>query len=204
MNRKLRLASALAAAALGCSTPAAHAGPAPDVVTNGNAWSITAYDDSSPAHTQWATQNICFYVTGTVGTQLAGYWYSTSFYDWNGTWRQEGDQVFMTGDYAGDVNGNAVGHDGIEWQLFTAEKASQGYGHWREWRENGGMGTVIGYANTRLVRTGTCAYRPPAGTDHLTLERLLVQESMKAPRRYRSDGKEALGPTDVYQVPVQQ
>jgi hypothetical protein len=91
-------------------------------------------------------------------------WSSTTFFDWNGDWRQEGDQVFMTGDYAGDVNGNAVGHDGMEWQLVTAEKA-EGFGHWKEWRENGGTGTTIGFGNTKFSRVGTCTFQPPPGTD---------------------------------------
>jgi hypothetical protein len=200
MNRTL-LATAIAAA-LWCSS-SAQAQPRPDVVTGGNAWNITFFDDSSPSHTQWATQTICFFVTGMVGTQLAGYWYSTTFYDWNGTWRQEGDQLFMTGDYAGDVNGNAVGHDGMEFQLTTMEAKSYAFGHWREWRENGSMGNVIGYGNSRLIRNGYCTYQPPTGTDMATLERLLIQESMKAPRRFKADGREAAGPIDREQVPVQ-
>lgn len=196
MNR-LILALAVAAAF------SAHAQPKPDVVANGNMWSITAYDDASPNHDQLGTQNICFFTTGMVGTQLAGYWISTTFYDWNGTWRQEGDQVFMTGDYAGDAAGNAVGHDSIDFQLTTMERKSEGFGHWREWRENGSMGSVIGYGNTKLTRIGSCPVVPPAGADAATLEKYLLSASQQAPRRYRTDGKEALGPTDKYLVPLQ-
>lgn len=182
----------------------AQAQPRPDVVTNGNAWSITFYNDSAPAHSQWATQNLCFFATGMVGTHLTGYWYSTTFFDWNGTWRQEGDQVFMTGDYAGDVNGNAVGHDGMEWQLVTVEQyyKSEGYGHWKEWREDGGMGTPIGYGNAKFKRNGYCTFQPPLDVDIDTLQRLLVDQSGKAPRRYGKDGKEALGPMDKNMVPI--
>jgi len=189
--------------ALAFSAAGALAQPKPDVVSNGNAWSITFYDDSSTGHTQWATQNLCFYTVGMAGTQLSGTWYSTTFYDWNGTWRQEGDQVFMTGDYAGDVNGNAIGHDGMEWQLVTAEKTSEGFGHWKEWRENGGTGTTIGFGNAKFNRLGSCTMQPPGGTDFATLERLVIGESMKAPRRYRKDGKEALGPIDGELAPLQ-
>jgi hypothetical protein len=181
----------------------AQAQPRPDVVTNGNAWSITFYDDSAPAHTQWATQNLCFVSTGMVGTQLSGYWYSTTFFDWNGNWRQEGDQVFMTGDYAGDTSGNAVGHDGMEWQLVTAEKAAEGFGHWKEWREDGGTGNAIGFGNAKFKRIGSCTFQPPGGVDYATLERLVIEESSKAPKRYRKDGKEALGPLDKEIVPIQ-
>lgn len=179
-----------------------QAQPKPDIVSNGNAWSITFYDDSSPGHTQWATQNLCFFVTGMVGTQLSGYWYSTTFFDWNGTWRQEADQVFMTGDYAGDINGNAVGHDGMEWQLVTSEKAAEGFGHWKEWRENGGNGTTIGFGNAKFRRIGICTFHPPTGVDIFTLERLLVEESSKAPKRFRKDGKEVIGPIDREMAPL--
>lgn len=181
----------------------AIATPQPDVVTNGNLWSITFHDDSSPVHAQWATQRLCFFVTATVGTQLAGIWYSPTFFDWNGTWRQEGDQVFMTGDYAGDANGNAVGHDGMEWQLVTAEPKSEGFGHWKEWRENGAFGRPIGYGNAKLSRLGRCPFQPAASSDIAALEKQIHEESLKAPRRIRADGSEALGPTDAEQLPLQ-
>jgi len=184
----------------------AHAVPPhrPDVVTNGNLWSITAYDDSATTHTQWATQNICFFATGTVGTHTAGIWYSTTFFDWNGTWRQEGDQVFMTGDYAGDFFGNAVGPDGIDWEIVTADKTNnEGYGHWKEWRENGRFGTVIGYVNTKLKRIGACPYQLPADiTDQAKIEALILEQSKAAPLRVRRDGTEALGPMDRQIAPL--
>lgn len=182
---------------------AAQAQPKPDVVTYGNMWTITAYNDATTNHAKLATQTLCFYSTGMVGTQLSGVWYSTTFYDWNGTWRQEGDQVFMTGDYAGDINGNAVGHDGMQWELVTVEKAGEGFGHWHEWRENGSTGNVIVYANAKLKRSGNCTFQPPVGTDFATLEKYVSEESQKAPRRYRRDGREAWGPTDFEQLPLQ-
>ena len=200
---KHKLATVFAALNLSCLA-GVQAAPQPDVVTNGNLWSITFFDDSSPAHTQWATQRLCFFTTGTVGTQLAGVWYSPTFFDWNGTWRQEGDQVFMTGDYAGDVNGNAVGHDGVEWQLVTAEKSSEGFGHWKEWRENGRFGQPIGYGNAKLSRLGSCNPTILDTRDPEAIEKLAGEESLKAPRRFRKDGSEAVGPFDADQLPLQQ
>lgn len=194
-----RLVFALAAVA----AFSVHAQPKPDVAANGNMWSITAYDDSSPNHDQLATQNICFFPTGMVGTQLAGIWFSTTYFDWNGTFRQEGDQVFMTGDFGGDINGNATGHDGIDFQLTTMERKSEAFGHWREWLENGSTGFVVGYGNTKLVRIGACPVTVPAGADAATIEKIVLTASQQAPRRYRSDGKAALGPTDKLQTPVQ-
>jgi hypothetical protein len=185
--------------------PAAFAVPPyyPNVVTDGNYWSITAYDDSATVHTQWATQNICFFQQGVIGTHTYGIWYSTTFYDWNGTWRQEGDQVFMTGDYAGDIQGNAVGHDGIQWEIVTSSKTNEGYGHWKEWRENRFFGQVIGYANTKLRRIGSCPFQVGTGLTPDQIEKLVTEQSQLAPRRYRSDGSEALGPSDPKQVAVQ-
>ena len=123
----------------------------PDLVKEGNRWSVTAYDDSSMTHAQWATQGICFYYAGTHGTQQLYYWVSDTFPDWNGRATQEGDQIFMHGDYAKDV-----GHDGFEWQITTASPKNEGYGHWKEWREDGRLGLTIGFANTKLTRVGKC------------------------------------------------
>ena len=113
----------------------------------------------------------------------------------------------MTGDYAGDVYGNAVGHDGMEWQLVTAEAKSEGFGHWKEWRENGGVGRPIGYGNAKFARVGGCnVVGSTAGTiDAFALEKQVLVESQRAPRRYRRDGTEALGPMDLDQqaVPLQ-
>jgi hypothetical protein len=123
----------------------------PDLVSNGNRWTITAYDDSSVVHTQWATQGICFYPTGTVGTHQRYYWVSDTFPDWNGRATQEGDQVVMHGDYA-----NNIGHDGMQFEITTSSPKNEGYGHWHEWREDPKYGLTIGFANAKLVRVGRC------------------------------------------------
>lgn len=125
----------------------------PDLVIGGNYWTITAYDDSSPTHTQWATQGICFAYAGIVGTHQRYTWFSISFPDWNGRATQEGDQITMHGDYAADV-----GHDGMHWDIVTDTNAplNEGAGHWFEWREDGGFGRTIGFANAKLVRQGPC------------------------------------------------
>jgi hypothetical protein len=123
----------------------------PDLVSNGNRWTITAYDDSSVVHTQWATQGICFYPAGTVGTHQRYYWVSDTFPDWNGRATQEGDQIVMHGDYA-----NNVGHDGMQFEITTSSPKNEGYGHWHEWREDPKYGLTIGFANAKLVRVGRC------------------------------------------------
>lgn len=123
----------------------------PDLVSDGNRWTITAYDDSSVVHTQWATQGICFYPAGTVGTHQRYYWVSDTFPDWNGRATQEGDQVVMHGDYA-----NNIGHDGMEFEVTTSSPKNEGFGHWHEWREDPKYGLTIGFANAKLVRVGKC------------------------------------------------
>ena len=123
----------------------------PNLVAGGNRWTITFYNDASPTHDQWATQGICFRFIGTVGTHNRYQWWSDTFPDWNGIASQEGDQVFMHGDYANDV-----GHDGITWEIVTASYKNIGAGHWHEWRENGAYGNTIGFGNTQLARVGSC------------------------------------------------
>lgn len=134
----------------------AIAAPQPNTYDGGNRWLVTAHEDSSPTHTQLATQGICFLPYSTVGTHIRGRWYSDTFPDWNGIYTQEGDQVFLHGDYASDV-----GHDGLQFEIVTASAQNQGFGHWAEWREDGGYGTTVSFANAKWQRVGKCN---PQGT----------------------------------------
>jgi hypothetical protein len=124
----------------------------PDLTTGGNRWTITFYNDSSPNHDEWATQGICFRFIGTVGTHNRYEWWSDTFPDWNGIASQEGDEIFMHGDYAGDV-----GHDGMKWSIVTSSAKNIGAGHWFEWREDSKFGRTIGFGNTLLNRVGRCS-----------------------------------------------
>ncbi len=160
-----------------------YAQPMPNVYKGGNRWTITAFDDTSPIHQEWATQGICFLPPKTVGTHMRGYWYSYTYPDWNGTWSQEGDQVFMYGDYAKDI-----GHDGITFEIFSNSEAS---GHWHEWREDGKFGRTIGFANTKLRRVGSCWVLEPNDLSNLDIK-----------PRLRKDGREVVGPLDKEQIPI--
>ena len=142
--------------AMGIAAGAAHAQGLykPDLVVDGNRWTITFFNDASPVHDQWATQGLCFRYAGIVGTHQRYYWWSDTYPDWNGMATQEGDEIAMHGDYAQDV-----GHDGMKWDIVTASRANQGAGHWWEWRENGGFGNTIGFGNARLERVGSCRVR---------------------------------------------
>ena len=132
---------------------AAQAGPLPDLTAYGNRWTITAYQDSSTSHVQMATQGICFYPAGTSGTQQLYYWVSDTYPDWNGRAAQEGDQVFMHGDFGRDV-----GHDAMQFELTTVSKADEAFGHWQEWFEDSRYGVTITFANTKLRRVGQCRW----------------------------------------------
>ncbi len=169
-----------------CLSAVATVNADPNVYKGGNLWSITAYDDSSAVHTAWATQGICFLPPVAVGTHMRGNWYSTTFPDWNGVYSQEGDQVFMHGDYAKDV-----GHDGIKFEIVTDSPRNIAAGHWFEWRENGAFGNTIGFANTKLERIGYCRV-----IQSVDLPSLYV-----APRLLL-DGRVAQYPGEPNQVPL--
>lgn len=131
----------------------------PNLTKGGNKWTITFYDDTSPTHNQWATQTLCFYDAGTQGTHQSYNWVSISYRDWNGRATQEGDQIFMHGDFQWPWGVRDGGHDGMEWQLTTVSYKDFGFGHWKEWVEDGRFGNTIGWGNTRLQRVGYCRYK---------------------------------------------
>jgi len=124
----------------------------PDLVSEGNRWLITAYFDAQPGHTEAATQVLCFFPAGTLGTHQNYFWVSTSYPDWNGRAAQEGDQVFMHGDFQNDS-----GHDSMDWEIVTTGALrTEGAGHWKEWLEDGKLGRTLGFANAKFTRAGKC------------------------------------------------
>ena len=176
--------------------PEASAQPKPNVFDGGNRWQITFFDDSSSDHTEWATQEICFLPYMLDDTGITGIWYALSFPDWNGSYRQEGDEVKMTGDYAKDV-----GHDHMTLYHTTWDVPQRAKGmafkDWTEWREDGAFGRIIGWGNARMTRVGHCSY--PKG-EGLELEKQVLKLSLKIPPRLRRDSKEeAQSPGDGLQ-----
>jgi hypothetical protein len=160
MNLKKKLSlSVTTMALLGSASLLAQPPHYPDLVSDGNRWIITAYDDSSPVHTEWATQGICFYPVAFVGTHQRYVWVSDTYPDWNGRASQEGDQVFMYGDFRWPYGQERDrGHDGIEWEITTESRINGGTGHWKEWIEDGRAGVTVGFANAKLRRVGKCDY----------------------------------------------
>jgi hypothetical protein len=132
----------------------------PNLFSEGNRWTITAYFDNSPAHTQAATQGICFYPDGVSGTHQQYRWVSDTYPDWNGRASQEGDQIFMHGDFQWPYGVKRDGgHDSMDWEIITVSRKNEGAGHWKEWVENGRFGITVGFANAKFVRVGKCKYQ---------------------------------------------
>ena len=177
--------------------------PKPNVFDGGNRWLITGYFDCDPAHTQAATQGICFLpykACGACGIQ--GAWYSDTFPDWNGRYMQEGDRIVMHGDY-----GQNVGHDGMFIDLFAGTSPrDEGAGQWTEWRETPGFyGTTIGFGNTRLRRVGKCQLPPNLDVNRMSVEeidKLSLELSRQVKPRMLRSGKPAESPIDPDQVPL--
>lgn len=130
----------------------------PDLVQGGNRWIIADYDDSASTHPLWAQQGICFYYAGTRGSHQQYVWVSDTYPDWNGRAVQEGDQIFMHGDFQWPPGNRDGGHDGMEWQLTTMSRRDEGFGHWKEWVEDGRYGMTIVFANAKLNRVGKCLH----------------------------------------------
>lgn len=179
--------------------------PRPDVVNGGSKWLITAYDNCSPAHSQMATQCICFLPYAQTGTCIQGVWYSCSYPGWSGHYSQEGDRVRMYGNW-----GNDVGSDGMVIDLFAGTTSGlfagtppidEGAGTWTEWLNAGPNGTTVVFANCRLRRVGKCPL-PNTRMTQAEVEKLAAELSSNVKPRLRKDGKPAQSPTDSEQVPL--
>lgn len=126
-----------------------------DANTPMNVWEMTSYLDKSLTHQQQKiVQQICFTVPTIDGTHWVYDWYS-NFQDWSGKARQEGDQIFMHGDYSKNN-----GHTSLQWEIVTQsslkakDHQTKGFGHCVDWQNTkvGSLGTTIIFANVKLVR----------------------------------------------------
>jgi hypothetical protein len=173
--------------------------PKPNAFDGGNRWLITAFDDSSSIHQQWATQGICFLPYAVSGTHIRGIWYSDTYPNWSGRYSQEGDNLLMHGNW-----GNFIGSDGMVIDLFAGTSPRDlGAGQWTEWWNFGAHGTTVVFANTRLSRVGKCPL--PTNVDTMSqaeLEKFSAERSSSVSPRLRKDGKAADRPTDPEQVPL--
>jgi hypothetical protein len=206
MSRASKMLSSLAALAMALSAPEAAAVPPhlPQLVTGGNLWTITFFDDTSPIHTQWATQHICFYQGPQQGTHQLYQWVSISYPDWNGRATQEGDQIFMHGDFQWPFGiTKDGGHDGMQWELVTFSPTGEanatprgeiGTGHWQEWVEDGKLGWTIGWGNALFRRVGSCRFLTYS-------DALSYAEQLKIAIPLDQGGDNPMGiPADVYKM----
>ncbi|HEU5134742.1 MAG TPA: hypothetical protein VFU13_06320 [Steroidobacteraceae bacterium] len=194
--RKTLLRSAPLACATLLASMSANAVPPhlPDLVTGGNMWTITFWQDNSPQQVQWATQRICFFRTVVAGTHQRYVWVSVSFPDWNGRATQEGDQIFMHGDFQFPPGKPDVGHDGMQWEIVTATPRNLGAGHWHEWIEDGRAGLTIEFGNATFNRVGQCQF---ATADEA------LDANREIPRPRDDSGKELDSPMGVGQATTQ-
>jgi hypothetical protein len=194
-NKKLSILFGLFSALLSPQSNAApqHYPAVDQIGGNATLWRITFYDDTSGIHTQWASQDICLIQGPVQGSNTTGLWYSTTYYRWIGRWRQEGDQIAMTGDFW-----TGPGNDSMRWEITAADR--EGSGHWEEWVEDGAYGAWLAKGNAKLVKLGPCLWKPPVVT-WLEMEKLVLEQASLAPHRVREDGTEPY-PSDRLQLPL--
>lgn len=197
-TKKLLVASILAAASLSAYAVPPHS---PYVAQGSTSmlWSITFYDDTSNVHSQWATQNICFIPTGVQGSNAVGIWYSTTYQRWLGRWRQEGDQIFMIGNFWTDR-----GNDAMQWEITVANK--EGFGNWEEWVDDSAFGGWLAKGNTKFVNLGKCPWTPWSTSTGIAIsvddaQKMVIEQAGMAPLRVRQDGV-VPSPTDRLQLPL--
>lgn len=124
----------------------------PDMVQGGNRWTFRAYNDADPNHAVLVQEQIvCFEYAGTVGNHQRYTWYSESFPGWRGIATQEGDLVYLHGEFA-----DGRGHSSIQIETLVSPPIYGSAGVWQEWRENRKYGTNIAFAKTRALREGDC------------------------------------------------
>jgi hypothetical protein len=154
----------MAAGLIVASSVAAQPLNKPDLLDGGNAWQVLPYWDASFVHTKAApSHEICFVKRAIVGSQLRYIWYSYPFRGWIGRAAQEGDQVFMYGDFYPRKNL----HYTMQWELVTylpkdANIKDEGFGHWQLWSEGSLVDDAAytsaytrgGFFNVKLIRTG--------------------------------------------------
>lgn len=188
------------------------ADPLPNVYSEGNLWSITFHDDDSTNHNQWATQRICFspYASSTSQSQIKGTWYSTSYPNWHGHYRQEGDSVKMVGNFW-----QGKGNDGITWDIVTSASHTGlgvglrtiGAGHWHEWGDDGRYGPVYGFGNALFQRVGSCKLlKSITGITAADSKAELIDTidyDLNIKPRVLSDGSEATHPQQEGQLPLE-
>lgn len=213
--------------------PTPFPGPShqPDMVTEGNLWTVTAYRDAF-RHTPYRTrQNLCYFYLGKRGTHDLYAWISTSFPNWWGFAEKEGDQIQQLGNFSPAIRTvplerwwevNWRGHTSMQYELVLRGKGrivprDVATGHINASIE---PGFERAFANMKMVRTGKCLQvladqiknvlkgSPPAtsgGNVQVSdaLIDLLVNRSAEVPVQNLSNGAPARSPFDPELFPTE-
>lgn len=203
----------------------------PDLVTAGNLWTVTGYQDAFRHAPYRAKQNLCYFYLGRRGTHDLYAWIAISHPLWWGFAEKEGDQVSQFGNFLPVVQDipltrwwevNWRGHTAMQYELVLREKGrvvpkDVATGHVNASIE---PGFARAFANVKLVRTGKCfpllATRIKdviAGSDvdgqqgdvqiSDALIDLLVNASADVPEQKLSDGSTARSPFDPELLPAE-
>ncbi len=203
----------------------------PDLVTEGNLWAITGYQDAF-RHAPYAAENrACYFYLGQRGSHDLYAWVSTTFHTWWGFAEKEGDQVFQFGNFApmierGDFSRwweiNWRGHSSSQFELVSRRRGrlaprDMATGHINAYIE---PGFARVFANMKQVRIGRCLpqiaariesalagadARDADGSVKITdaLLDVLVNASADIPQRKRADGSIADDPFDRDLAPAE-
>lgn len=120
-----------------------------------NYWTVTFFDDTSPAHNQWATQGLCFSPAVPRGTGWEGRVVSLTFPNWSGVYYTDtGDIYELKMNYAPVTSQHFAGNDFISFSLHTANRGAGERG-WDEWRDGLPSSWNV-WGNTEVNRVGRC------------------------------------------------
>ncbi len=152
----------------------------------GNYWLITFYDDTSPTHTQWATQGLCFSPLVARGQGWEGRVVSLTFPNWSGYYYTTGGNTWrIKMNYAPDGNGHFVGNDFVGYGLFTEHTGAGAQdGGWNEWRDNFVWNV---WGNVKMQRVGKCSLF--TGVAPLAWQDLIMRRQAQVHPRLTSCGK---------------
>ena len=131
----------------------------PNLSDGGNEWTITYYNDTSPTHTLQATQTLCFYPAGVVGTHTQYYWVPTTYPDWNGYASQQCDQVLCAA-YSAAIWWQRCRPRWYATEVVTNSPKNLATGHCNKWLEDGRMGDPIAFGKAVFQRIGKCKFKP--------------------------------------------
>lgn len=162
-----------------------------------NYWSVTFFDDTSPAHSQWATQGLCFSPAVPRGTGWEGRVVSLTFPNWSGVYYTDGGDVYeLKMNYAPVSSRHFAGNDFISFSLHTADRGAGERG-WDEWRDGLPASWNV-WGNTEVNRIGRC--RQFIGVKEIPqIEEIILEAQKRIEPRNTDSGELAATPISQFQ-----